>query len=103
MTGLRIIVRGLSFTNESTIARRTIFASQMEILLDFSDIKLTSECLARVHQKVLDDWAETQRREEGQRADDDDDAHEQRREERRRDGECAQRRRHRFFAPEVPG
>src|SRR3982750_2038682 len=89
MPGLGIIVRGSSFLSESPTARVMIFASQMEIFFDFSAIYITSESLSRLHQQVLDDGAETQGREEGQRADDDDHAHQKRREQRRCYGERA--------------
>src|SRR6516225_11447806 len=75
MTGLPIMVRGFSLRSASTIARRTIFHSQ--IARFFLAITGSSEGLARPEQQVLQDRAETQCREKCKRSDDQDHADQQ--------------------------
>src|SRR5258708_28450412 len=73
MTGLPIILRGLSFTIESQIALRTIFHSQtaLDLLID------ASEALSGGHHQVLEDRSETECWEKGQRTDDENGSNQQ--------------------------
>src|SRR5262249_32414904 len=100
ITGFPIILIGFSLRNASRIARWMILGSQMEIVLCFAIIFLSESVpravasvapsvlnqatlsthrstdslkhLPRIHQQVLDNRPQTQRREEGQRADNQD-------------------------------
>ena len=66
MTGLPIILRGLSLRTASQSARRTIFHSQ--IALFFFAIVESLKSLARTHEQVLKDRAEAQCREKCKRS-----------------------------------
>src|SRR5579859_1083655 len=67
MTGFFTMMRGWSFANESTIARITIFLSASGLAFSWADKFISSsECLSCGHEQVLEDWPETQRREERQ-------------------------------------
>ena len=73
------MVRGFSLRSESTSACRTIFASHN----DFDLLCIVCHCisslegLSRIHQQVLKNRPQAQRREKCQRADDDDHAYQQ--------------------------
>src|SRR5437868_15481670 len=94
ITGLPIILRGLSFRNESQSARRTIFHSQTAFDLAIS----ASESLACSHLQVFKDRSQAQGRKECQRAHNQDYAHQQHAEQRCRNRKCAERRWHVFLA-----
>src|SRR5437764_15344688 len=98
MTGLPIILRGSSLSSELHAAVRTRVRSQ--IVLRWLAID-SLESFPRVHQKVLKNWTQAQRREEGQGAENYDDADQQQGEQRRRYGKCAERRRYIFFLRQV--
>src|SRR5258708_37113352 len=98
ITGLPIMVRGLSFTNASTKARRTIFHSQ--IAFDFFAIE-SLESLARSQEQVLQDRSQAQGREEIERSQNQNRANHQHGEDRRGHGESSQRRRNIVLARQV--
>src|SRR5579862_1150083 len=96
ITGLRAITRGLSFTNESPTARRTIAGSNIEVAervrtfggrvvgsgATVSGMVVTTGP-SEFSDEMLDHGAEGDDREVGEADDDDDDAREQCREQRR--------------------
>src|SRR5712692_2656447 len=69
MTGFFTMMRGCSFANESTIARITIFLSASGLALSWAETFIkSSKRLSCDHEQVLENWAQTQSREESQRA-----------------------------------
>src|SRR5215472_8844091 len=123
MTGLPIICRGFSLRNASQMARRTIFHSQTAFFLG-----LFGECpnrtvgtdgivgvcvviaignplerLARDHEQMLKDRAQTQCRKECQGSHDQKHSDQERGKYRRGHRECPQRRRYIFLAREIAG
>src|SRR6202158_6078916 len=104
ITGFLIIQRGLSFRKESTIALRRILRSANELLLGWgAGVMGASKTLSRVHHQMLQDWAETQRREEREWTDNQDDADEQHGEQRAGHRERAERFGDVFFRRQVSG
>src|SRR5437868_6750792 len=99
ITGLPIILRGLSFRNESQSARRTIIHSQTAFDLAIS----ASESLACSHLQVFKDRSQAQRRKECQRAHNQNFPHQQHAEQRCRNRKCAERRWHVFLARQTAG
>src|ERR1700680_4505561 len=94
MTGLPIILRGLSLSTAPMAAPRTIAGSQMDLrffnVLDMN----SSECLSCVHHQVLENGTEAKRGEECQRSEDQDHADQQHAEQWRGDRKRAHRRRY---------
>src|ERR1700676_4111181 len=102
ITGFLATTRGSSLVMESRSARLTIGGSKSGLGFALSAMlpprariaPVALENGARLHEEVLDDGAEGERREEGQRADDEDDADEQHDEERCVHRERPRRHRH---------
>src|ERR1700761_8245846 len=89
ITGLRAILRGSSFLNESKIAGTRIEASAMEaLLLADMDFAFSGE-MAGVHRQMLDDGTERERREIGEATNDHDDADQKTDKQTAVRGECA--------------
>src|ERR1700676_460624 len=96
ITGFFIRVRGSSFTKESRNARLAISASQMDLLFLIWAVmsSASSESLARIHQQVLQNRAQAECGEKGQRADDQNHGDQQAGEQRRGHWKRSQRLRH---------
>src|SRR5580704_4205447 len=102
ITGFLIIMRGFSFQKESTIALRSILASANELLFAWgAGVIGSSKTLSGIHQQVLQNWAEAERREEGKRAHNKDHADEQHGEQRPSDRKRAERFRDMFLRRQV--
>src|SRR5260221_11445131 len=98
MTGFLTIKRGSSFQNESTMALRRILRSPNEVPFAWGfSVMVSSKCLSGVHQQVLENWPEAERREKRKRSDDDDHGNKKNSEERPGNREGAQRFRNLLF------
>src|SRR6185437_5433140 len=95
LTGFFIMVSGLSFVKASTIARRMISASKSDLC--FFGICSYLKCPSGVHQQVLENRAERERRKECERADDHNHPNQQHGEKRRVYWEGPRRSRHHFL------
>src|ERR1017187_3475342 len=103
MTGLPIILRGLSLSTEPMAAPRTMFKSQIDLrLFDVLDMN-SSEGLSSTHLQVLKNWTKTERGEKGQCAQNDNHADQQNAEQRSGDRERANRRRNVFLLGQAAG
>src|SRR5208282_1678336 len=102
MTGFFTIFRGSSLTNESRTARRRMPGS-VSALARECDVLLmkSSENLPRVHQQMLENRSQAQRREKRERAHDQDGGDQQRGEQRPGDPESAQRFRGDLFPGQI--
>src|SRR6267378_3587001 len=83
------MARGSNLRNESSRALRRIFESARDIALCCACSGIVaSENLSRMHQQVLENWTQAERREKCERAYDQNCGNEQSREERPGRGEC---------------
>src|ERR1700679_431254 len=83
ITGFFARVRGSSLMNESRTAPLTMPPVQSDFLFLSVVVMMASENPSGVHQQVLENRAQAERREEGKRANDQDDGNQQKREKRR--------------------
>src|SRR6202521_886986 len=104
ITGFLNIVRGSSFKNESGAALRRIFESRSESSLwcKCSDIG-ASENLSGLHQQVLENWPQAERRKKCERAYNDNRGDKQSREQGSCYGECPGRLRNGLLFGQVSG
>src|SRR5579862_776396 len=103
MTGFFISVRGFSFRNESLMAPKTMPPVQSDFLVSRAVMGAASVNLSSVHQQVLENRAQAERREKCERTNDQDHGYEQEREQRRGDRERAAGFGHDLLARQISG
>src|SRR5260221_11316740 len=102
MTGFLTIKRGSSFQNESTMALRRILRSPNEVPFACGfGVMGSSKGLSGVHQQVIENRPQAERREKSERADDDDHGNKKNGEERPGNREGAQRFRNLLFRGKI--
>src|SRR5580658_2503555 len=102
ITGFFISVRGFSLMHESRSAPATMPPVQSDFLVS-RVLMMASENPSGMHQQVLEDRPQAERREKCKRADDQNHGDQQEREQRRGNREGAHRFRHDFLARQISG